>query len=186
MLEFWNTLLIMKTIRVAGFDPSLSNWGMCIAEISDNGIRICETGIVQPTKEANNKTVRKNSDDLRRGRELVAGVTEFINSWNPYLIMVEIPHGSQSSRAMVSYALCIGILATIKIPLIEITAIEVKIASVGSKTATKAEMIDWGISKYEPLKSMPKSKSEHIADSIAAVYAGIKTEQFKGLMALIK
>lgn len=64
------------------------------------------------------------------------------------MVVVEVPVGSQSARSMASYGICIGILASITKPMIQVTPTEVKMATVGSKTASKQDMIDWATSAY--------------------------------------
>ena len=109
-------------------------------------------------------------------------------------MFVEVPVGSQSARAMASYGVCIGLLAALSDkPLIEVTPTEVKLAAVGSKTASKQEMISWASDLYPHLnwiKSRGKSeladKNEHIADAIGAIHAGILTDEFARLVAAVR
>ena len=69
--------------------------------------------------------------------------------------------------------------------LIEVSSLEVKKSSVGKKTASKEEMRQWAYEKWPDapwLKHGGKlvQKNEHLADALASVEAGIRTEQFKG------
>lgn len=92
---------------------------------------------------------------------------------------------------MASYGICVGILGAIResgIPFFEVTPTEVKLASVGSKTASKSDMINWAI-KHHPEAGWPMSrgsvvagKAEHMADAIATIYAGIKTQPFQQIL----
>jgi Holliday junction resolvasome RuvABC endonuclease subunit len=76
------------------------------------------------------------------------------------------------------------------VPLVEVTPTEVKMASVGSKTATKEEMITWAVSKYPDInwpkhgKSISAAKAEHMADAIGALHAGVLTSTFKHFIKL--
>ncbi|GAL23016.1 hypothetical protein JCM19235_1317 [Vibrio maritimus] len=110
------------------------------------------------------------------------------------MVVVEVPVGSQSARSMASYGICIGILASITKPMIQVTPTEVKMATVGSKTASKQDMIDWATSAYPDAdwltvtrkgKKVITAKNEHLADSIAAVHAAILTDQFAGAIAIL-
>jgi len=179
----------MAMIRVAGLDPSMSNLGMVKGELDMNsgaffpvGIKLIET----KSDKANKKTVRKNSDDLNRAKLLFDGMTEFIADTD--MVIVEIPVGSQSARAMASYGVCIGVLASIQKPFIQVTPLEVKLAACNKKTATKLDMITWETNKYSKLNGFTSklkggetltNKNEHIADEIEAVEEETKTEQFK-------
>jgi hypothetical protein len=93
---------------------------------------------------------------------------------------------------------CVGILGALRadhVPFYEVNPIEVKLISVGSKTATKNQMIDWATEKhpYAPWprriingqKSLITSKAEHMADAIAAIYAGIATAEFQQMLRIL-
>ncbi len=186
-----------KQIRVVGFDPSLRNWGMSkgVYTPSIDKLVIQEVGTICPS-ELEGKQVRNNSNDLECAKQLAEDVFKF--SKDAQAIFVEVPVGSQSARAMASYGICVGILGALRatgIPFFEVTPIEVKKASVGSKTATKAQMIKWAIEKHpEAPWTMQKrggvlipvdGKVEHQADATAAIYAGLETNAFKQLLSLL-
>lgn len=108
---------------------------------------------------------------------------------------VEIPVGSQSARSMASYGICIGVVASIDKPLIQVTPAEVKLVATGSKTASKDDMIKWATEMYPEgqwLTTNKKgvvsfvNKNEHMADAIAAMHAGVKTDQFKGMLSAFR
>lgn len=103
------------------------------------------------------------------------------------------------SRAMASYGICVGVLGAIRasaVPFIEVSAAEVKLGSVGKKTATKQEMIQWATNNH-PEAPWPtykehgkdlisEAKAEHMADAIASIYAGRETNQFQQLVQFLK
>lgn len=99
---------------------------------------------------------------------------------------------------MASYGVCVGILGTLRAsgtPFFEVTPQEVKLASCGSKLATKAQMINWAITKHpeapwetRKLKGQTVINAgvvEHQADALAAIYAGMNTTSFKQLIPLL-
>ena len=95
---------------------------------------------------------------------------------------------------MASYGVCVGILGAIRasgVPLIEVTATEVKKTFTGDKNATKQLMIDTAVNLY-PDANFPRwrgeivSKAEHVADAIAAIHAGVNTSTFENLMRLFR
>ncbi|PLI45925.1 hypothetical protein B6J47_27610, partial [Klebsiella pneumoniae] len=99
-----------KIIKFAGFDPSLRNFGIVTgslnldtAEVTDVSIKLIETEATSAKK-----TVRTNSDDLRRANEIWRGIKPIVDSVN--IVFAELPVGSQSSRAQTSYGLCLGVL----------------------------------------------------------------------------
>lgn len=186
-------------IPVVGFDPSMRGWG--IAE----GYIDLETGYLEDLKltvvdsdELTGKQVRQNSKDLHTAMQLSKAAMAAAR--RAKAIFVECPVGSQSARAMASYGICVGILGSISaegIPLIEVTALEVKLALYGTKGATKQQMIDAAFESY-PKANWPRyeqngkgfkkgelhSKSEHVADAIGAIHAGVQTPVFQNLMRL--
>lgn len=185
----------MAILNVVGVDPSLSNFGFAEAkintdtdEIYDINLYLCEAP--PPPK---NKQVRQNSVDLERAKGLYEALQSTLK--NADIVFVELPVGSQTARAMASYGVCIGLFASVIKPMIQVTATEVKVAGAGYKNATKAEMISWGVTKYPKanwLTTKSKgvithtAKNEHLADALAAIHAGIRTDDYKTAKAFIK
>lgn len=186
-------------IPVAGFDPSLTHWGIAEAQLDlETGyLDTPELTLIEPD-ELKGKQVRNNSNDLHKAEQLAKAA--LVIARRSKVIFVEVPVGSQSARAMASYGICVGILSTIRadgIPIIEVTATEVKVALNGNKNATKLMMINSGVSLY-PEANWPRyqqngkgfnkgdiaSKAEHVADAIGAIHAGVGTSTFMNLMRL--
>ncbi|MBE0438098.1 MAG: hypothetical protein IBX56_20145 [Methylomicrobium sp.] len=183
-------------IKVVGFDPSLRNFGVVKASINIGSlqVRVDSVQLIQPSLDKTaKKTVRKNSDDLRRARWLQSNM--ILSCKDCSFAMIEMPVGSQSARAMTSYGIVVGVLSSCPLPIIEVTPTEVKLAGAGDKKASKQEMIDWAVSEHSEAKWLRrKSKgemilmngNEHIADALAAIYAGINTEQFKTALSIYR
>lgn len=180
-------------IPVAGFDPSLTHWGIAEAML-DMSTGILDTPkltLIEPDR-LKHKQVRQNSMDLHEAQQLAKVALEVAR--RSKIIFVEVPVGSQSARAMASYGVCVGILATIRaddIPLIEVTATEVKLMLAGVKSATKKQMIDAAVALY-PDANFPMqgkrvvAKAEHVADAIGAIHAGVRTPMFNNILRLYK
>lgn len=179
-------------IPVAGFDPSLANWG--IAE----GLLDLETGYldavqleVVSTEKGKNKQVRTNSDDLQRCEYLAARAFEV--GRRAKVIFVEVPVGSQNASGMKAYGAVCGILGALRsegIQIIEVTATELKKTFTGNKNASKQDMIDKAVELY-PDANFPRhrgevaAKAEHVADALAAIHAGVLTPVFQNLMRIL-
>lgn len=188
-------------IPVAGFDPSLTHWGIAEANLDLNGGYLNDPvlEVVEPEK-LKGKQVRQNSTDLFVSEQLA--VKALAVARKSKVVFVECPVGSQSARAMASYGVCMGILGAIRaegIPLIEVTAFEVKKAATGNKNATKQDMIDWGVELYPEanwpvyeqngknfVKGELHSKCEHVADALGAIHGGVLTPTFQNLMRLFE
>ena len=156
-------------MRILSFDPSFNNWGYSIAELHDNKLTIIGFGVLK-NKTKKDKKVRQNIQDLNRCIELYNGLCDLTKDID--LLCAELPVGSQSSRAMVSYATCIALTASISVlvpKLIVCTPNEVK-RLVGSNTASKDDVINWVKDKHPELNLPSKTYAEHICDSIVAMY----------------
>jgi Holliday junction resolvasome RuvABC endonuclease subunit len=197
-------------IKIVGIDISLSNLGLAVGTYNTDAAKFTVGNLILVSTEldkANRKTVRKNSDDLRRARILQRALAFVVKDAD--VACVEMPVGSKSARAMASYGMCVGVIASCTVPLIELTPYEVKEAAVGHKQAAKEEMIAWGVVRYpyanwrrheragkvngkggKELASWkvgdPKSDNEHLADACAAVEAGLKTDEFARMLAMLR
>lgn len=193
------TLPSTDGIQVVGFDPSLRNWGIAKGILQRNwsiDLKVQHLDLINPDLPKG-KQVRQNSLDLESARQLAKGALAAAEG--AQAIFVEVPVGSQSARAMASYGICVGVLGALRatgIPFFEVTPTEVKLASFGSKTATKLEMIQWATKKH-PEANWPtyrqngqdlisEAKAEHMADAIAAIYAGVGTAAFQQILPFIK
>lgn len=191
----------MSKIRVCGFDPSMRNWGMAVADLDlGSGLLDVPTlSIIQPRDEKS-KQVRKNSKDLALAKQLFEGAYDTAKSCK--VVFVEVPVGSQSARAMASYGVCVGVLGSLAglgITIIEVSPEENKKALTGIKHATKEAMISAAMAEY-PTANWPrqerngatfkkgdlKAEAEHVADAIGAIHAGCATPTFQTLLKLLR
>ena len=188
----------MALIKVAGFDPSLRNWGFAIGvyDSVNKTIQVEKVDICQPAIPSG-KQVRQNSKDLLCAEQLTAKAVEVAQTVQA--TFVEVPVGSQSARAMASYGICVGVLGALRaggIPFFEVTPTEVKIAAVNQKNASKQDMINWAVDLYpnagwpsykkNGAKIISASSAEHMADAVAAIHAGVQLSAFQQLISLIK
>lgn len=168
-------------INILGLDPSLNNWGIALAkyDTSTQELSILQGNVLQTKPDKANK---QNIQDLYSAEFLYTNLKpsfEFVD-----IISAELPYGSQTSRAMVSYALCIGVLGSLKHTnpnVVPVTPQQVKNV-VGSSTASKKEVINWVKNNHQEVLSwLPKavSKSEHICDAIVSIHVMLNTKQFK-------
>ena len=186
----------MAMLRVVGFDPSLNNWGIAsgLLDTETLDLTITNLGLIQPVLPKG-KQVRQNSKDLEAAQQLATGALEAAK--DAQAIFVEVPIGSQSARAMASYGICCGVLGALRAldkPFFELTPTEVKVGTVGKKTATKSEMIAWATDAF-PNAPWPtyqrngqtlvtETKAEHMADAAATVMTGINSSMFRMFLQL--
>lgn len=187
----------MSLMTVVGFDPSLRNWGIARGtyDMVSGVILIPEVAVIQP-EIPTGKQVRQNSKDLEAAYQLTQGALEFTHS--AQAVFIEVPVGSQSARAMASYGICVGVAGALRcanVPFFEVTATEVKVAATRDKNATKKDMIEWAMKahpeanwpmyKQKGVSLVSEAKAEHMADAIAAVYAGISSQPFQQLLRMM-
>lgn len=181
-------------IEILGCDPSMRNFGFAkaIYDTDTGEVDIIDLYLAQtkPADKSTKKKIRQNCLDLVDAREMQKALVEQCKG--QAMAMVEIPVGSQNARSMMSCGLCIGILASCPVPIIPVTPTQVKKSGFGVASATKEEQIEWATEKYPDapwmrVKSTGKllGKNEHLADAVAAIHAGVETEEFKALIAII-
>jgi Holliday junction resolvasome RuvABC endonuclease subunit len=181
-------------IKILGLDPAFAAFGVVEAELNLDtfDIRVVDMHLIKTEKQAG-KGYRVSSDNLRRAREINNALGQFYP--DAYLIFSEIPQGSQSAKACTALGIAVGIVASGPLPIIEVTAFEVKKEAVGKKTASKGEMIDWATKLYPnaPWKTKKQkgvisftNDNEHLADAIGVIHAGVKTDQFQQVLNMLK
>ena len=175
-------------MKFFSLDPSLTNTGWAAGFIDNGRVIVCKVGLIESPK-GKAKQVRASSDTIARCRNTWQQVQELVDHFDTNVIFAETPTGSQSANGMKSYGATCQLLACLPVIPIEVTAEQVKIAATGKKTASKAEVIDWAFNLYMELDwffhaGKLQGKNEHMADAIAAAYAGVKTSQFRQLASM--
>jgi Holliday junction resolvasome RuvABC endonuclease subunit len=207
-------------IRAISVDAAFANMGLASVVIrkdaSVSGYRFpgsfsidcVELKLVTTSAQAG-KVVRKSSDDLRRAVELHRALHSFIQKHDAQVVFAEIPTGAQSAAAAKYLGAALGILASIPIPIVQVSPLEVKAAVAGAKSAqvSKQKVIAWAVKlwpladwvRYEKAGKVNgkggkvlatwkagelKKENEHLADALGIAAAGVQTPAFQQLMAL--
>lgn len=191
------TMQNKRMLKIAGLDPSMSNWGICIGELDAlNGeFEVTSVHVIQPSKHKKTK-MRQNSKDVLLSQELYKVNMLLLKDVD--ILFAELPIGSQSARAMASYGICLAIIGALNENLttvIEVTPQAVK-KIVGNHNPSKMEMIEWAIEqhpeidfptyKQNGIRYISAAKAEHMADALIAIYAGARTTQFETLIKSIQ
>ncbi|MCA1379490.1 hypothetical protein I6F34_01475 [Bradyrhizobium sp. BRP05] len=196
----------MSSVLVAGLDPAFANFGIARMwlDLDTLALTLDRFRTISTEKLAGKKKqIRQNSDDLRRARELFAGMHEELADCR--FCFAEIPSGAQHARSSYGFGVAVGVLASCKIPMFEVMPLETKLGSVGSKTADKPDVIAWAAERYpeapwQRYEADTRNKkgaivntagglhvqNEHVADAIAIVHAGIRLPEFKQSLAFLK
>lgn len=201
-------------IRAIGIDAAFANMGLARVTIDPDRqgavwgkyVQVVDLTLVS-TEAQDKKVVRKNSDDLRRAIELHRALHAYLE--DAQVVFAEIPSGAQSAAAAKYLGAALGILASIPIPIIEVSPLESRLAVTGGakRKVSKEEAMAWA-SKHWPdapwvrharggqvkgkggkVKGAWKAGdlqncNEHLADALATIAAGTRTPAFQQLIAL--
>lgn len=188
----------MGKILIAGLDGSLRNFGVATAWLDLDTLKldIHQLTIIK-TSISNDKKVRSSSDYLRRSLEIKNGVHPALKGVTT--AFYEVPSGGQDYKSVMGFGIVIGTYAGLPVPGCEVSPYETKLAAVGTRTASKEEMIAWAFEKYPTApwrlyekggkswsKGDPHSDNEHVADAVAIMEAGIKTPSFQQTLAILR
>lgn len=161
-------------MKILAIDIALNNIGLVKATFNGS-LFIDEVGIIQ-NKTKKQKNQKQNHYDVDTCKHIFYSIHYWLNDVDT--IMVELPHGSQSSRAMVSYAVSmaiVGYISTIIPTVYYISPLEVK-RHVGSNTASKNDVIAYVNDLFPNTLPPHKNKAEHIADALVTLLVGLKRE----------
>lgn len=183
-------------IKIAGFDPSMSNWGICKATLDVTTMEwTVDDLILIETESESKKGVIKQSDDLRRAKIVKEGMIEACEDAS--FAIGEIPFCNPVGYASANFnsGLVTGVLAACPIPLIQVFPSEVKQKATGVRSATKGEMIEWAMGRFPNApwrmrtlkgKRVPTAANEHLADAVAAINAGLDSQQLQQALAIYR
>lgn len=182
----------MPKIIVAGLDGSKRNFGVAKIALDTDTLEmeIVDLHLIKTQKDPS-KQVRKSSDNLRSAQEIASQLPGLLEDCASAFI--EVPSGGQSYDAVLGFGIVIGIYASLPIPTVEVSPGETKLATVGTRTASKQEMIEWATEKFPDAPwrrtkrggvMVPTLDNEHLADAVAIVHAGIRTPSFRQTLAI--
>ena len=186
-----------KVLKLIGMDPSLRNWGLATGYycLETRQLQILHLELTNPVLPTG-KQVRQNNKDLESAFQLYKGAVAAAEG--AHAVFVEVPVGSQSARAMASYGVCVGVLGALRangVPFFEVTPNEVKLSTVGNKTATKEQMISWAMNRHleapwpmykrHGVDQVSEAQAEHMADAVGAIYAGLACNPFQQMLTLM-
>jgi Holliday junction resolvasome RuvABC endonuclease subunit len=179
-------------IRIAGFDPSLTGCGLAKLDydIVNGGMELVDLKLIA-TAPDKSKQLRRSSDDLKRGSEIAAAMIAWLHDCK--FFFGEVPSGAQSARAATTFGMVIGFYAMLSQMkhMFEVQPSETKLWTVGTKTASKEEMIEWASENFPDapwLRHRGKlvNANHNLADAIAVAYAGVLLPDFKRTIMLMK
>lgn len=179
-------------IRLIGLDVALVNTGWAFVRLPlEEGAepRLVDAGVVVTTKGDGDRELHPTLDATRRGHELHKAIARVFEAHDPEVVCVEAMSWPRHARATAAMALAWGALAPLIMarPFVVARAPQVvKRAVTGSKSASKAEVIE-ALTKRFPnlpavLRSIAKSRWEHPSDALASVVASFDAEEVRAML----
>lgn len=186
----------MALIRIAALDGALANFGMAKLQFDTSlpdaqALSVLDLKLIH-TEKSKVKSVRVSSDQLRRSREIALDARAWMADCA--MVFVEVPTGGQSADACMAFGIVTGIYASLMLEPIEVSPSETKLAAVGTRTASKEEMIEWAFGKFPNAPwlltkrggaMVPTKANEHLADAVAIAHAGIRLPVFQQTKAML-
>jgi len=179
-------------IRVAGIDPSLRNTGLVIADVDTEENRIERIAFMHliRTEPSKVKSQRKSSADYQAANTIANALRSSLEKYEVRLVFAEVPSGAQSARASFALGISLGIIASVQPAPIEVTPAQTKTHSVGIRTATKSEMIEWAVGLYPEAPWLMRGErilnsNEHLADGIGVIHAGLVSPEWSTIKNLL-
>lgn len=179
----------MTEIKIIGIDPSLRNTGLAAMQFNiktgKGQLLDLKMAYTYPQKEKRGK----NLHDLNSIKSILETIESFFEHHKPDLVCAELPLGSKSSQAMLGLGVSTAVLATVKQPIILVSPFAVKkVVTTDKRKVEKSDVIDWATSRHPEgnwfIRRVKgnmvfQAKNEHIADAVAAIYAGLASKQFE-------
>lgn len=180
---------------VLGLDTGLASLGWALVHVSLNGTipihEVITAGVWTTAKETKKRQLHVGSDDARRIDYLADRLFEMFDADAarlPDLAAYELPAAAKGARAAhalgIGHALIRTALRSIEtVPVVEVTARDVKSALATDANASKEQMIAEARLLWPNLDKLRKGDHEHAADAIGVAIMGAGTQVGRALLA---
>lgn len=181
----------MKSIFLLGIDPGFANLGYSILELTASWKKLQVAGVLCTEKSDKKRKVLAADDNVRRARQIAAVLENLVQTNSVSVICAESMSFPRNASAAAKMAMSWGIIASIterlRLPLLQVSPQELKMAVCGKKSATKEEVqasIKRQLSVEKFLSGTARSLHEHAYDSVGATLACLDSEVVRALTAL--
>lgn len=181
-------------MRILAIDIGLASMGWAVLDVEHNAsggkphLSVAACGVWVTEKEAKKRQLHTSSDDARRIDILVDRIEEARRTYAPQLCAYELPAGQKGARAAHALGAAHGLVrAALRVgraAVVEVTALDAKVAATGSKVASKQKVIDAVTPIAADLERIPKTEREHAADAVAVAIAAASSEVARMTLAL--
>lgn len=189
----------MSSIYLLGLDPGFASLGYAVLklapDISDDRVEYMGTIITE--KSNKKRSVYASDDNLRRAKEIRSALKKVVSDaalkakvetgyeGRVVGICAEAMSFPRNAGSAAKVAMAWGIIASMDLPVFQMSPQAIKLAVCGTKSASKSDVEEGLISMFRGktgqniellLKDLPKSKREHPYDALAAIVACRDTE----------
>lgn len=182
----------MKSFFVLGIDPGLANCGVAVLEVSYDFERLVYMEVLR-TKPSHKKLKVLVSDDVsRRLAELVKGLVQVFETYQPRIICAEalsFPRSaSPAAKVGMAWGLAVAMAALRGVPFLQVTPQQIKKKVTGKMSASKGEVqvvLEGLYPVVEKLKArkIPGGQQEHPVDALAAIVTCFDSDAMRGARA---
>lgn len=176
-------------LKIIGVDPGLANMGVALFLFHpDEGYALDSVVLIETKKDSKKRGLRQKSDDVRRLQKVIAQFREIVIDWKPDVCAFEDVPTLRNSMAVRKVAMSWGACFAVAnerpgTMLLEYGPQDLKVVVTGSKSSSKAEIIETLSKRFPALaeSTIAPSKKEHVADAVAAA---LKAAQDPAVIAL--
>ncbi len=172
-----------EQVNILGLDPGFQNIGYTILKCTPEKEEILYMGIFRTEKADKKRKVLAVDDNFRRTKEIAEFLCSTLAEWNIKAICAEAISHPRNAGAAAKVAMTWGVIAAIshlnKIPVIQATPQEIKLAMCGIKSASKEEVeasVKTKVYVGNFLTKVAKSHQNHAFDAAAAVLTCLKSD----------
>ncbi|MBI2607328.1 MAG: crossover junction endodeoxyribonuclease RuvC [Candidatus Doudnabacteria bacterium] len=152
-------------MRILGIDPGTGRTGYAVLEHQKNKTRLLEAGCI---------TTGSTEADSDRLLEIKQDLAQIIKKWEPDTACLESLFFTSNAKTAIKVGQARGVAMVVaaehKLKIVEVTPLQVKIATTGYGKADKKQ-VQRMIQKLLNLKKIPKP--DDAADAAAIAWAGI-------------
>jgi len=152
-------------MRILGIDPGIGRTGYAVIEYSGKSLELKSCGVISTSSK---------ETEIKRLLEIRRDLTAIIKKWQPDSACIESLFFATNAKTAMTVGQARGVilltLAENKLPIVEITPLQVKMATTGYGKAEKSQ-VQKMIVKILKLKKIPKP--DDAADAAAIAWAGI-------------
>lgn len=175
-----------------GIDPGFAALGWTLVELQlddEAPPLLVAAGVLRTKKSAKKRGTLASDDNLRRARELYAGLSALERTWRPAVVCAESMSFPRNAGAAAKLSIAWGVLAALTeargLPLVQCSPQQLKKAVSGRADASKEDVLS-ALARLYPtlllkLADTPRSLWEHPVDALGAVHTALNSEVVRTL-----